>query len=255
MSMEWRLLDLMVADCYTQMAIDEAIAYARGRQEAPPTIRLYRWEPSAVSIGYFQSLEDEVNLEACKRLGVDAIRRISGGGAVFHDYNGEITYSLIAEEENRLIPVDISESYRVICGGIIEAMRLLRLEAEFKPINDIQAGGRKISGNAQTRRYGSVLQHGTVLVDLPSRTMFTVLNVSKEKISDKAIKQAEDRVTTIRRELGRFVSFSEVRDALVSGFEKALGICLVPGRLSKAETELVAKFRERYASQEWLRRR
>jgi lipoate-protein ligase A len=234
------------------MAIDEAVAYARGRREAPPTIRLYRWEPSAVSIGYFQSLEDEVNLEACKRLGVDVIRRISGGGAVFHDYNGEITYSLIAEEGNRLIPADISESYRVICDGIIEAMRLLGLESEFKPINDVIVGSRKISGNAQTRRYGSVLQHGTVLVDLPSRTMFTVLNVSKEKISDKAIKQAEDRVTTIRRELGRFVSFSEVRDALVSGFEKTRGISLVPGQLSKEENELVSKFRERYASREWL---
>jgi len=255
MSMEWRLLDLMVADCYTQMAIDEAIAYARGRKEAPPTIRLYRWKPSAVSIGYFQSLEDEVDLEACKRLSVDVIRRISGGGAVFHDYNGEITYSLIAEEGNRLIPADISESYRVICGSIIEAMRLLGLESEFKPINDIISGGRKVSGNAQTRRYGSVLQHGTILVDFDARTMFTVLKVSKEKISDKAIKQAEDRVTTIRRELGRPVSFEEVRDALISGFEKTLGIRLVLGQLNKAEGDLVTKFRERYASQEWLRLR
>jgi len=252
MSVEWRLLDLMVADCYTQMAIDEAIAFARGRGEAPPTIRLYRWKPSAVSIGYFQNVEEEVDLEACRGLGVDVIRRISGGGAVFHDYNGEITYSLIAEEGSRLIPRDINDSYRLICEGIIEAMGLLGLKAEFKPINDIICGGRKISGNAQTRRYGSVLQHGTVLVDFDVRTMFTVLRVSKEKISDKAIKQVEDRVTTIRRELGRAVSFWEVRDALVSGFESVLGIRLVSGRLSNVEEELVEKFRERYASDEWL---
>ncbi len=252
---DWRLLDLMVSDCYTQMAMDEAIAYARGRGETPDTIRLYRWSPSAVSIGYFQSLEEVVDLEACRRLGVDVIRRISGGGAVFHDCEGEITYSLTTGEGNPKIPRDISKSYRVICAGIVEALKNLGLEAEFKPINDILVGGRKISGNAQTRRYGSVLQHGTVLLDFDARKMFTVLKVSKEKISDKAIRQAEERVTTIRRELRRPVSFSEVRDALVSGFERALGINLVPGRLSRLEEELVRKFRERYASGEWLHRR
>jgi len=255
MSVEWRLLDLMVADCYTQMAIDEAIAYARGKGEAPPTLRLYRWKPSAVSMGYFQSVDEEVNLEACKRLGVDVIRRITGGGAVFHDYDGEITYSLIAEEKNPLIPYDINESYKVICGGIIEAIRLLGLTAEFKPINDIIAGGRKISGNAQTRRYGSILQHGTVLVDFDVRTMFTVLKVSREKISDKAIKQVEDRVTTIRKELGRHVNFEEVRDALISGFETKLNINLVSGQLSKTEEELLEKFKQKYASLEWVYRR
>ena len=252
---DWRLLDLMVADCYTQMAIDEAVAYARGRGEAPDTIRLYRWKPSAVSIGYFQSVEEEVDLKACRRLGVDVIRRISGGGAVFHDYDGEITYSLNTGEGNPKIPKDISESYRLICGGVIEALKVLDLRAEFKPINDILAGGRKISGNAQTRRYGAVLQHGTVLVDFDARKMFTVLKVSKEKISDKAIKQAEERVTTIRRELGRHVDFTEVRDALISGFEKVLGINLVPGRLTSVEERLVEKFKERYASPEWIHRR
>ena len=252
---DWRFIDLQVADCYTQMAIDEAIAYARGRGEAPDTLRLYRWNPSAVSIGYFQSLEEEVNQEACRRLGVEIIRRISGGGAVFHDYEGEITYSLITTEASPKIPRDISQSYRVVCSGVIEAMRILGLNAEFKPINDILVNGRKISGNAQTRRYGSILQHGTVLVDFDARKMFTVLKVSKEKISDKMIRQAEERVTTIRRELGRPIEFREVRGVLVSGFERTLGLNLVKGRLSEVEEELVEKFKKRYSSPKWIFRR
>jgi len=94
----WRLIDMRIEDAPTQMAIDEAIAMARLKENTPNTVRLYRWSPSAVSIGYFQSIEKEVNLPACEEHGVDVIRRITGGGAVYHDYNGEITYSLVAPE-------------------------------------------------------------------------------------------------------------------------------------------------------------
>lgn len=255
MSETWRLIDMRVEDAFTQMAIDESIAYARIREETPNTIRLYRWNPSAVSIGYFQSLEDEVNLEACRRLGVDFIRRITGGGAVFHDYEGEITYSLVAPDNHPKIPKDIISSYRLICGCVINGLRCLGLDTEFKPVNDIIAGGRKISGNAQTRRYGVVLQHGTVLVDCDVRKIFTVLKVSDVKISDKMIKAAEERVTNIRRQLGRDVSFDEVRRSLVSGFEETLDISLEPGELTGSEEELMEKFREKYSSKEWLFKR
>ena len=248
----WRLLDLHVADAYTQMALDEAILRAVGEGKAPKTIRLYRWRPSAVSIGYFQSVEEEVDLEACRRLGVDVVRRITGGGAVYHDYDGEITYSLIAPEADPRIPRDIPESYRVICGCLVRAFEHLGLQAEFRPINDILIGGRKVSGNAQTRRRGVVLQHGTILIDCDVRKMFTVLKVSEEKLRDKLIKAVEERVTSLRRELGRPVSFKEVRDALVRGFEEGLKIELERGEPSRYELKLMEELRERYRSGEWL---
>jgi len=254
MSETWRLIDMRIEDAYTQMAIDEALAYARRRGEMN-TVRLYRWNPSAVSVGYFQSVRDEVDLEACRRLGVDVIRRITGGGAVFHDYEGEITYSLVAPDDDPKIPRDILASYQLICGCVINGLRALGLDAEFKPVNDIVVGARKISGNAQTRRYGVVLQHGTVLVDLDVRKMFTVLKVSETKISDKMIKAVEERVTNIRRELGRDVSFDEVRDALIKGFEETLDISLEPGELTAYEEELMRKFREKYRSREWVFKR
>lgn len=251
----WRLIDLREADAYTQMAMDEAILRARSEGRAPNTIRLYRWRPSAVSIGYFQSLEEEVDLEACQRMGVDVVRRLTGGGAVYHDHDGEITYSLIAPETDPKVPRDIPESYRVICGCLVRALGHLGLKAEFRPINDILVGGRKVSGNAQTRRLGVVLQHGTVLIECDVRKMFTVLKVSEEKIRDKLIRTAEERVTSIRRELGRQVSFGEVREALIKGFEEGLDIRLEPGEPSDYEMELVEVLRERYRSGEWLRRR
>ncbi len=246
---------MRVADAYTNMAVDEALSYARGEGKAPNTLRFYRWNPSAVTLGYFQSVEDEVDLEACKKFGIDVNRRISGGGAVLNSSYGEITYSIVAPEDDPRISRDVTESYRYLCHGIVEGLALLGVEAQFKPINDIIVGGRKISGNAQIRRYGAVLHHGTILVDFDAREMFSVLKISEEKISDKMIEQAEERVTTIRRELGRDASFGEVRDAMEEGFAKALGVELAPGELSGYEQELVKKFREKYASREWIFRR
>jgi lipoate-protein ligase A len=255
MSEHWRFLDLKVNDAYTNMAVDEALACARGDGASPNTLRFYMWRPSAVTIGYFQGVEDEVDLEACGRYGIDINRRISGGGAVLNSSTGEITYSIVTAEDDPRVSRDVTESYRFLCGGIVEGLAQLGISAEFKPINDIVVRGKKISGNAQIRRYGAVLHHGTILVDYDAKQMFSVLKVSKEKMSDKMIQQAEERVTTIRRELQRNVSFDEVRRALHDGFGRALGVELVPGAITPHEEQLVKTFREKYASREWIFRR
>lgn len=255
MSDRWRFLDLKVLDAYTNMAIDETLAQAQGEGRAPNTLRFYMWEPSTVVVGYFQSVEDEVDLEACRRYGIDIIRRISGGGAVLNSSDGVFTYSIVVPESDPLVSRDVTESYRFLCHGIVEGLALLGIEAEFKPINDIIVRGKKISGNAQIRKHGVVLHHGTVLIDFDAKRMLEVLKISEEKMSDKMIKQAEERVTTVRRELGREVSIEEARQALYEGFRRALGVELVPGELSDYEMELVERFREKYASPEWIYRR
>jgi lipoate-protein ligase A len=246
---------MLIEDAPTQMAIDEAIAIARLKENTPNTIRLYRWNPSAVSIGYFQSIKKEVNVEACKEFGVDIIRRITGGGAVYHDYNGEITYSIVVPENNPKIPRDILASYEIICNAIVKGLSKLGVDAQFKPINDIVAGNKKISGNAQTRRHGVILQHGTILVDSDLKRMFQVLNVSDTKISDKLIQAAEERVTNLRRYLGREVSFEESRKALIHGFESNLDIKLEQDDLIYAEKQLVKELKKKYSSQEWVYQR
>jgi len=250
-----RFLNLKVNDAYTNMGVDEALAKGVGELRAPPTLRFYMWMPSAVTLGYFQSVEDEVNLDALKSFDFNLNRRISGGGAVLNSATGEITYSIVMRENDPRISKDPVESYHYLCQGIVEALGILGIKADFKPINDIVVAGKKISGNAQIRRYGAVLHHGTLLVDFDARQMFGVLKISKEKLSDKMIQQAEDRVTTIRRLLGRPIGFPEVRDALEAGYSKALDAELMRGELTPAEQGYVAEFRKRYASPEWIYRR
>lgn len=234
------------------MAIDESIMIAVGGGKVPPTLRLYRWKPSAVSIGAFQGMSEEVDLDYCKKQGIDYIRRITGGGAVYHDYEGEITYSIILPKGHRLAPDDILESYHVLCGGVVKGLEQLGIEAEFKPINDVIAGGKKVSGNAQTRRHSCVLQHGTILLDLDVETMFSVLKVPQEKISDKMIADVKERVTSIRELLGREVASHELREALEVGFGKALAVRLVHGSMTVDEIQTAQRFvDERYCRDEW----
>jgi lipoate-protein ligase A len=234
------------------MAIDEAIMLSMKEGNSPPTLRLYRWNPSAVSIGTFQSMLDEVDVEFCKKNGIDAIRRITGGGAVFHDYEGEVTYSIIMPKGHRLAPMDILESYELLCSGIVKALEHLGIESEFKPINDVNSGGKKVSGNAMTRRHGCVLQHGTTLIDLDVTLMFSILKVPLEKISDKMISDVKDRVTSIRDLLNRDVQITELRDALKIGFSEALDIKYVEGSLSGEEQNTVSQLaEEKYSTDKW----
>ncbi|HID60241.1 MAG TPA: lipoate--protein ligase family protein [Hadesarchaea archaeon] len=251
--MEWRLLPLRVDDAFVSMAIDEALLRLNAEGKSPNTIRFWRWLPSTVSLGCFQSVEREVDLEVAKRYGVDIVRRITGGGAVFHDHDGELTYSVVCRQSD--LPSDIIESYKLICGGLVRGFERLSLRAEFKPVNDVLVNGKKISGNAQTRRWGSVLQHGTVLIAPDVRQMFELLKVSPEKISDKFIASVFERVTTVERELGSMPSFEEVYEAMSCGFEESLGVGFFEGELTSEELELAEKLRPRYASEEWLRKR
>jgi lipoate-protein ligase A len=250
---EWRLLPMRIDDASLSMAIDEALLKLNSEGKSPNTVRFWRWLPSTVSIGCFQSAGLEVDFGAARRHGIDVVRRITGGGAVFHDQEGELTYSVVCGQE--CMPDDIIESYELICGGIIGGFRRLGLQAEFKAINDVQVDGKKISGSAQTRRWGSVLQHGTVLVDPDVRLMFELLKVSPEKISDKFISSVYERVTTVVLELGRKPGFEEVRVAMRDGFADALGVKLVEGELTQEELELAGMLKPKYASEKWLKKR
>jgi lipoate-protein ligase A len=252
----WRLLDFTENNAAMNMAIDEAILINRSRDESQNTVRFYTWNPSAVSIGFFQSIEDEVDLGVCKAEAVDVVRRSTGGGAVFHDRTGEVTYSMITDEKEQIIPKDILKSYQIICGGIVEGLGILGVSASFQPVNDIVVGGKKISGNAQTRRLGVVLQHGTVLVDSDLDKMFRLLKVSNAKIRGKMISSAEERVTTINREMLRKPSLEEVAEALGRGFEKSLDITLTKGQLTDGEMRLAKELcKQKYSTQTWTHRR
>lgn len=236
------------------MGIDEALLGSVAKREAEPTLRLYAWSPPCVTVGYFQSLEDEVDLEACRQSGVDAVRRLTGGGAVFHD--DELTYSIILPLGHELAPDDILESYRLICSGLVAGLGRLGVEASFAPVNDIVAAGKKISGNAQTRRASCLLQHGTILLDSDPDRMFSLLKVPAEKLKGKLIEDVKSRVTTLRSLLGRKVSAAEAAAAIRQGCSDAWGAELAEGELSAAEAEDAATLAaERFSSPAWNSRR
>ncbi|MBI1970920.1 lipoate--protein ligase family protein [Candidatus Woesearchaeota archaeon] len=246
----WRIIPLTTNNAAMNMAIDEAISEAVAAGSSPPTIRFYQWSPSAVSIGYFQSLHQEVDAGVAVSKSIDIVRRRTGGGAVYHDTNGEITYSVIAPES--MFPKDIIQSYHVICSCIISSLARLNITATFHPINDILVGGRKISGNAQTRRSGILLQHGTILYDLDLDTMFSVLKVGQEKVSDKLIKDVRQRVTRLL-DHGAFTK-EDLYHALVAGFTdgKQWGEGVMALQEIQRARQLV---HEKYSTKEWNGRR
>lgn len=193
--MKFRMIRFQKFSAFMNMAIDEAIMESIRSGTSLPTIRFYGWSPSAISIGFFQGLLNEVNLDACQQAGVDVVRRLTGGGAVYHDSEGEVTYSILGPVG--IFPQKNLDSYRVICSDVLFALQLLGIQANFEPINDLTVDGKKISGNAQTRRSGVLLQHGTILYKVDVETMFSLLNVSKEKVSDKLISSVKKRVTSV----------------------------------------------------------
>ncbi|MBL8968283.1 MAG: lipoate--protein ligase family protein [Spirochaetaceae bacterium] len=219
--MKLRFLETGAGTGAFNMGLDEALLESVAAGRSAPVLRLYRWEPAAVTIGYFQSMEAEVDLEACRAAGVDALRRSTGGGAVFHA--AEITYSVVAPEGHPLAPADILESYRRVAGGIVEGLALLGVEAAFAPINDITAAGRKVSGNAQTRKLGCLLQHGTLLLDVDPERMFSLLRVPNEKLKGKLIEDVKARVAGLKGLLGREVGYGEAAEALRRGFAASFG--------------------------------
>ncbi len=254
----WRLLKPQTSDAYTNMAVDEAIMKARIENRVPNTLRFYRWNPSAVSIGRFQKLDNEVHVDNCRKHGVDIVRRTSGGGAVYHDSEGEITYSITAKlNDLGCKTLDMPGAYQKICRGLNEAVKILGAKAEYRPPDpkrcpNLTIKGKKISGNAQSCKKGVLLQHGTFLLDIDHTRMFTFLKVPWAKTLDDVLKVSKRKLTSTRQELNSQFSTEDAYQALVKGFEKALGVQFIEETLTEYEQKLAEKIRkERFVTEDW----
>jgi len=238
------------------MAIDESILESKIDRLVPSTVRFYRWKPSAVSIGRFQEAEKETHLANCREHGIDVVRRITGGGAVYHDSADEITYSVIADKDD-LGTEDIADIYAKIYSGLTKALAILEVTADFnqgslKACPNLTVNGRKISGSAQCHRHGVVLQHGTLLTKVNLERMFMFLRVPWAQTCLQVIKVAENRITSIDAEIGRDLSDDEIINALVKGFESGLDIKMKNGRLASKELESAEKLcKTKYATDAW----
>ena len=245
---EWRFIDFGLVDIRDMMAMDEAIL------KADEGNTFFFWTPKkSIILGYFQKAEVELNLSRCRDYVIT--RRISGGGIAFSDDRcRQINYGVVGTIDNDLFPLDIIESYKQVCGVLIDTLIHYGMNAAFRPINDVTVDNKKISGNAQTRWEGKLLQNGTLLLDFDIEEMLRISNIPKEKFLDKKIASIREGLTWLDRELGVQRDMEEVKNVMKEKFEERFNVKLISGSLRRSEIELASSLLPKYYSSEWTYR-
>jgi lipoyl(octanoyl) transferase len=277
----WRFIHTGSRSPAANMAIDEAILTAHGEGRVPPTVRFYGWSPPSLTIGYFQKASEEVDFDAMKQHGIGFVRRPTGGRAVLHDQ--ELTYSIIVSENYPGMPRSVTEAYRILSEGLVLGFRKLGLQAEMVSLAteedkekyatpgssacfdspswyELVVEGRKVAGSAQTRARGVILQHGSILLDLDSELLFSLLRFPSEKIKQR-LKESFSRkavaIHDVQRSLNRrLVTLEETETAFREGLAEGLDVRLVAEELTPYEQELADRFAcEKYGTSDWNMRK
>ena len=247
-ALDWHLIPETPRAPVLNMALDEVLTLRVARGERPPTLRIWGWSGRCVVLGRFQSVRNEVNEEAARQQGVELVRRISGGGAMFIEPEGAITYSIYAPE-SLVEGMSFAESYAFFDAWVVEALRDLGVDAWYAPLNDITSSGGKIGGAAQARRAGAVLHHTTMAYQMNIPLMLQVLRIGQEKLSDKGVRSADRRVGPLRQQTD--LPRATIIDRLVAGFRANYGLAdddVSPAEMAEAERRVT----ERFGTREWL---
>ncbi len=232
------------------MALDEALLNEAAAGRARPSLRFYSWRPPAITFGYSQDAAAEIDLDACRAAGVPALRRITGGGAVFHQ--AELTYCVVVPAS--AFPGPISASYEIICGALAAGLDFFRNGFKFSPVNDIIFGDKKVSGSAQVRRGGMIMQHGTALLDTDLNKMFGLLRVPEEKYKKHGLSEARRRVCSLKEILCYAPTFEETAEAVKLGFQTVFDLG-DPEPPSNETLAAAAALVPKYSSDDWNLRR
>jgi lipoate-protein ligase A len=236
------------------MAVDEALVIRHSRGESPPVLRLYTWNPPALSLGYFQKMTG-IRFDLLDRLGIVPVRRSTGGRAVLH--SGDLTYTLVVSP-GQDIPMGLVDSYRYLCKGLLAAFASLGIEARLgseklvKPFpascfavatpGDITWHGKKFVGSAQKRFGSSILQHGSILIRSQAKILCEIFS-GEEEVKSQALLE---KVTCLEDILERRIELEEISEALAGGFKKALNIEFQPDELNSEEETLAASLAGKY---------
>ncbi|MHD0397620.1 lipoate--protein ligase family protein [Staphylococcus simulans] len=276
MTETWNFINSGSHDPYYNMAMDEALLNFVSRGEIDPVIRFYTWDPATLSIGYFQRLKKEIDIEKVKEKGYGLVRRQTGGRGVLHDK--ELTYSVIVPESHPNMPKTVTEAYRVISQGLLEGFKLLGFDAYFavprskeereklkQPRSsvcfdapswyELVVEGRKIAGSAQTRQKGVILQHGSILKDIDIDDLFDMFIFRNERLKDKMKAAFLDKAVAINDISDKTVTLEEMEDAFEKGFQKGLNLNFKPLELTEAQQNEVNELAEKYKSEEWTYRK
>ncbi len=270
---KWVFINSGASSPSFNMALDEALLNWHSEGLIPPVIRFYSWQPAALSIGYFQKVEKEIDMEAVNRLGLGFVRRPTGGRGVLHEH--ELTYSIIVSEDYPDMPETVTEAYRVLSEGLLEGFKNLGLDAYFsvpdtdekradlkKPKSavcfdapswyEMVVEGKKVAGSAQTRQKGVILQHGAILIDLDAEKLLSVFKFSSEQAKERMRAKIPEKAVSINSLREEPATAEECVRAFKSGFEQALSIDLQPYHLSEQQLADVKALEEKkYANAEW----
>ena len=219
----WRLLDTSARSASENMALDETLLELKAAGRIPHTLRFLQFSNPTVLVGHHQSVGEEVRLDYCQRQGIEINRRLTGGGALYWGKK-ELGWEIYISKNDPRIPSRIEDLYRRMGEAASLGLRHLGIRAHFRPRNDIEIQGRKISGTGGTELSGAILFQGTVLVDFDVDEMLRALRIPTEKLQDKEIESVKERVTCLKWELGRTPSIRTIKAALAKGFEEAFGV-------------------------------
>ncbi|MGO3394042.1 lipoyl protein ligase domain-containing protein [Glutamicibacter arilaitensis] len=248
---EWEILAPEIIPITEQVALDEVLTRQIAKGTRKPTIRFWDWNEGAVVIGSFQSLKNEVDMEQANKHGIQVVRRISGGGAMFMEAGNCITYSLYAPE-SLVDGMSFADSYPFLDAWVMEALERIGLKAHYKPLNDIATPAGKIGGAAQKRlANGAMLHHVTMSYDIDAQKMTDVLRIGREKISDKGIASAVKRVDPLKSqtELERM----EIIEIMMDTFAKRTGATRT--QLDEASRKDAQELAEtKFATEKWTAR-
>ena len=232
MSESWRVIDTGLRPAAQNIALDRALLEARRAEEIPSTLRFLRFAPSAL-LGYQQSAEQEFNLDYCKAHNIAIQRRITGGGAVYFDET-QLGWELCLHQRD-IGTSDMQAIAKRICHAAATAVSALGVDARFRPRNDIEVDGRKISGTGGAFDGDALLYQGALLIDFDIEAMLRVLRIPAEKLSDKAIASARERVASLKDLLGRRPDLALVKHNLTEAFESEFGVEFHEGDLTLTE--------------------
>lgn len=245
----WRLVDTGVRSASENIALERAMLAAHSQGRIPHTLRFLRFTPCAL-VGYHQGIEQELRLDYCRAQGIEVQRRVTGGGAIYFD-EGQLGWELYLDR-SALGVRDMDGIARRICEAAARAIGALGVDARFRPRNDIEVDGRKISGTGGVFEGDSFLYQGTLLVRFDIERMLRVLRIPTEKLTDKAIASACQRVVSLEDLLGHAPPMVRAQRALAEGFAEALDVTFEPGELTEWERRTAERELAQVRSNEWV---
>lgn len=228
----WRVIDTGLRRAAENIALNRALLEARQADEIPSTLRFLRFTPCAL-LGFHQSAEQELNVDYCAAQGVDIQRRITGGGAIYFDET-QLGWELYLHKRE-LGMADMQAITRRICEAAARGIQALGVDAQFRPRNDIEVEGKKISGTGGAFDGDALMFQGTLLIEFDVEKMLRVLRIPAEKLSDKAIASARERVANLADLLGYVPSMQAVQDALTHAFADEFSVTFAAEDLSPRE--------------------